>query len=92
MNTNITSANQPQYDEFLMKTARRRVNFKTHAVVYVLVNTFISALCLFSGGKIPVDLWLAWGFGLAIQGVIAYTTFDTSKAAEREYEKLVRSK
>lgn len=92
MNTNITSANQPQYDEFLMKTARRRVSFKTHAVVYVLVNTFISALCLFSGGKIPVDLWLAWGFGLAIQGVVAYTTFDTSKATEREYEKLVRSK
>ncbi|HAK76037.1 MAG TPA: hypothetical protein DCM71_03805, partial [Runella sp.] len=47
-----------------MKAARRRVGFQTHAFVYLIVNTFISVLCLFSDGKLPIELWLSWGFGL----------------------------
>lgn len=92
MNTNMTSANQNNYDEFLMKAARRRVGFQTHAFVYLLVNSFISALCLFSDGDLPVGLWLSWGFGLAVHGVVAYLSFDTKKATEREYEKLLKEK
>jgi len=92
MNTNMTSANQNNYDEFLLKIARRRVGFQTHAFVYLIVNTFISALCLFSDGRVPVSLWLSWGLGLAIHGIGAYVSFDSKGATEREYEKLLREK
>ncbi|MDF7819036.1 2TM domain-containing protein [Runella sp. MFBS21] len=76
-------------DEYLMKIARRRVGFQKHVIVYLLVCSVISIICLIEGGKIPFDLWWAWGIGLGIHGISAYGfLFDERKAAEREYQKL----
>ena len=89
MNTTFTSS--PERNEYLMKIARRRVGFQKHALVYFIVCSVISLLCLISGGRVPVDLWGAWGIGLGFHGLAAYgPMFDERKAAEVEYQKLLR--
>ncbi|AXE19191.1 hypothetical protein DR864_16245 [Runella rosea] len=89
MNTTFTSA--PERNEFLMKIARRRVKFQKHAIVYLIVCSVISLLCLVSGGRVPVDLWWAWGIGLGFHGIGAYgLLLDEQKATEEEYRKLLR--
>jgi 2TM domain len=91
MNTTFTSA--PERNEYLMKIARRRVGFKKHALVYFIVCSVISLLCLVSGGRVPVDLWWAWGIGLGFHGIGAYgLLIDEEKAAENEYQRLLRQK
>lgn len=91
MNTTFTSA--PERNEYLMKIARRRVGFQKHALVYFIVCSVISLLCLVSGGRVPVDLWWAWGIGLGFHGIGAYgLLIDEEKAAENEYQRLLRQK
>lgn len=91
MNTTFTSASER--DAYLMKIARRRVKFQKHAIVYLIVCAVISLLCLVSGGRVPVDLWWAWGIGLGFHGLAAYgPRFDEQKATEEEYRKLVGQK
>lgn len=91
MNTPFNTANEPK-DEYLMRIARKRVGFQKHAIVYVIVCAMISGLCLLSAGKIPANLWLWWGFGLAFHGLGAYAPFDERRAAEKEYQKLLKEK
>lgn len=90
MNTTFTSDPTPERNEYLMKIAYRRVSFQKHAIVYFIVCSVISLLCLIEGGKFPGDLWWAWGIGLGVHGVVAYGfVFDERKAAEEEYRKLL---
>jgi len=89
MNSPFFSASER--NAYLMKIARRRVGFQKHALVYFIVCSVISLLCLVSGGRIPVDLWWAWGIGLGFHGLAAYgPRFDEQKATEEEYRKLMR--
>lgn len=89
MNTTFTST--PERNEYLMKIARRRVGFQKHAMVYFIVCSVISILCLAEGGRVPIDLWWAWGIGLGFHALAAYgPRFDERKATEDEYQKLLR--
>jgi hypothetical protein len=92
MNTTTTSAANEPKDEFLMKIAQKRVGFQKHAIVYLIVCTVISILCLVSGGPVPFSLWVGWGIGLGFHGLGAYLYFDERAAAEREYERLLKEK
>ena len=81
-------------DPHLWNIARRRASFKTHAVVYLLVNGFLWILWYRQGAHtynsaIPWPAWstLGWGIGLVSHYMGAYVTNGDS-AIEREYKKL----
>lgn len=89
-------------DPELWEIAQRRGNFKNHLIVYLVVNSFLWAIWLFSayqnlgsnlndlkGMRLPWPLWptLGWGIGLVFQYAGAYI-FPKANSVEREYEKL----
>lgn len=88
-------------DPELWETAQKRASFKSHALTYVIMNTFFWAVWFFtSGGKeigsghydwghFPWPVWpmIGWGIGLAFHYAGAYI-FPKSNSVEREYEKL----
>jgi uncharacterized protein YraI len=72
-------------DEQITKMAKARVAFKTHAMVYVLVNLFLAAVWFVTKDTAGVSIragpdsyywpiWthLGWGLGLAIHGFTTY--------------------
>lgn len=85
-------------DKYLWKKAQNRVAFKSHALMYVLVNAGMWLLYLFMrtqpwGDNLhPWPIWsmIGWGIGLASHYFSAYGTTDHRKLAEQEYEKLLR--
>lgn len=83
-------------DPVLWEIAQRRASFKTHALTYVIVNTFLWGLWFFSsrkhGSDYPWPIWstLGWGIGLAFHFAGAYV-FPKANSIEREYEKLKNS-
>jgi len=92
MTTNIENAISER-DEVLWEIAKKRADFKSHLVSYVIVNIFLWSLWYFSGmrGKndFPWPLWvtLGWGIGLGFNYAGAYI-FPKSNSVQREYEKL----
>lgn len=80
-------------DPVLWEIAQRRASFKTHALTYVIVNSFLWGLWFFSsrnqGTEYPWPIWstLGWGIGLAFHFAGAYV-FPRANSVEREYEKL----
>ncbi|MEJ7626320.1 MAG: 2TM domain-containing protein [Ferruginibacter sp.] len=83
-------------DEALWEIAKKRASFRSHLVVYVIINAFLWGMYLFSGhsvtddtSRFPWPLWttLGWGLGLAFHFAGAYV-FHNSNSVEREYEKL----
>lgn len=91
MNTNETI--EQQRDQELWKQARRRVSFRRHLTVYIIVNAFLWAMWLFTdNGRYEKTPWpifpmLGWGIGLAFDFYGAYIS-NQATAVEREYEKL----
>ena len=83
---------QAKYDEDLMKLAEKRVKkkkeFHSHALVYVLVNAFLSV----ASGEVQFIVLFGWGIGLVIHGFTAYSTRFSGKPTQaeiqREYAKL----
>ncbi|MFA5945262.1 MAG: 2TM domain-containing protein [Candidatus Thermoplasmatota archaeon] len=90
-------------DEQITKMAKARVGFKTHALVYVLVNVFLMGVWMFSGGGRwmhdgvgtadvsyywPMWTHLGWGLGLAIHGFMVYG--PGSGMQQREEERIRR--
>ena|SRR5688572_9212528 len=94
----------PLTDEQIVKMAKARVAFKTHAIVYVCVNLFLIGVWVVTDGVDGVDIdmgpgegddyywpvWthLGWGLGLAIHGFMVYGPANNMQA--REEEKLRR--
>lgn len=62
----------PTTDDELERTARRRAGAKLgwymHAVIYVLVNSFLIALALAHGRNWALFPVLGWGIGLLAHG------------------------
>jgi hypothetical protein len=84
-------------DPALWEIAQRRASFKTHALTYIIVNTFLWCLWYFSSGKnysvYPWPIWstLGWGIGLAFHFAGAYI-FPRANSVEKEYEKLNKNR
>ena len=80
-------------DPQLWEIAQRRASFKTHALTYIIVNTFLWSLWFINekdsetGFPWPVWSTLGWGIGLAFHFAGAYI-FPKANSVEREYEKL----
>ena len=94
MNIDTTSAT----DSAMMKLAKKRVKAKNefmwHLASYVLVNTFLVLLYVFTpGGGYFWPIWpmLGWGLGLAFHAVGLIFKFSTVSQPDRvmvEYQRL----
>jgi hypothetical protein len=76
-------------DERLMRKAKRRVEFKDHLVVYIIVNAFLLLINLLT---VPQFLWVLfpvvfWGIGVFFHWREAYHG-DEDERVEREYRRL----
>lgn len=92
---NTTNNNQSVRDEKLWKAAKKRVEFKKHLLVYLLINVFLWAIWFFTEPKHsnsflpwPAYVSLGWGIGLMFNFIGVYTGFKDNMV-ENEYNKLV---
>jgi len=82
-------------DKELWRIAKKRVGFKKHLTVYILVNCMLWIIWLLNdknnnkGSNFPWPIWpmFGWGVGLAFSYLDAYI-FTKKDAIEKEYEKL----
>lgn len=82
-------------DPKVWEMAQRRVSFKNHLAVYIIVNIFLWGIWYFytddNGGYWPVYSTFGWGIGLAFHFLGAYV-FPKENSVEREYDKMIRNK
>jgi hypothetical protein len=83
-------------DPQLWDIARKRASFKSHLVIYLLVNAGLWLIWYFTGARtygntIPWPAWssFGWGIGLVSHYVSAYTS-SGANAVEKEYDKLTQ--
>ena len=86
---------QDEKDKLLWKLARKRVGFRNHLYMYLMVNTFFWALWWFTGRKEneegipwPVFCTLGWGFGIFWHFMGAFVFHNKSSQVEKEFERL----
>ena len=84
-------------DPHLWHTARKRASFKSHLLIYLLVNAGLWLLWYFTGARtygtsIPWPAWstFGWGIGLVSHYIGAYHS-GGHNAVEKEYEKLTKN-
>ena len=84
-------------DQRLYEQAEARVNFKSHARIYILINILIWAFWYVTRARLgyydgywPVYATLGWGFGVLSHYLGVYK--DNSDAIEKEMEKIRRKK
>lgn len=89
---------QDPKDKLLWEIAAKRASFKSHLLVYILVNTFFWILWFFNGNeyggqRLPWPVWpmFGWGIGLVSHYIGAYV-YPKEDAVQREYEKLKNRK
>ncbi len=87
----------PGKDPVLWEIAQKRVSFRTHLLVYLVMNGFFWAIWYFSGRHytnrgLPWAIWptIGWGIGLVFHFVGAYVA-PRANSVEEEYEKLKRN-
>jgi hypothetical protein len=84
-----------EHNPELYKKAKKRVGFKAHLTIYILVNIFFWLLWIFISypdDKFPLP-WpvlptLGWGVGLAFHYLYAFKW--NANLVEKEYEKLIK--
>jgi hypothetical protein len=82
-------------ERMLWKQAKKRVEFKRHLLIYLIVNSFIWISWALTEEEnyhtriVPWPVWatVGWGIGLAFSYFGAYRKNEVS-AVEKEYEKL----
>ena len=76
-------------DKQLHELARKRVEFRTHLVVYVVINTMLWGVWYFTGSQYPWPVWptLGWGVGLVFHYIFDYRS-SRMFSEEEEYQKL----
>ena len=80
----------PPTEEEIRKMAKARVEFRRHALAYVLVNVFLVGVWYFTDADSfywPLWVHLGWGLGLAFSAYHAYGSGGATAIA-REEEKL----
>jgi uncharacterized ion transporter superfamily protein YfcC len=67
-----------------VRRVKAKRDFRTHIVVYVVVNAFLVAIWALSGGGYFWPIWsiLGWGIGLVLNGWSAY--FEKGPITEEE--------
>ena len=94
---NYSAARDPQ----LWAKARARAKFKTHLLVFALVNGGLWALWALTGFEglgrhgaagipWPAFTTFFWGIGLVANFLAVYLGFGSSQQTQREYERLLR--
>lgn len=88
----------PERDPHLWELAHKRVSFKRHLLVYIIINIFLWMLWYLTTGMYPTEMrsdfpwpiWptLGWGTGLFFHFISAYVT--TGSSVENEYQKLTQ--
>jgi len=70
----------------------RKVGFYIHAFVYVIVNLGLFALNQFTG-DLRWHQWplMGWGLGLAIHGIVTFTSLYTDAFRRRMVENEIRA-
>ena len=85
-------------DPVLWEIAQKRAGFKSHAISYLIVISFLWAIWYFTGGGFtgvvrwnhyPWPIWptLGWGLGLAFHFAGAFV-FPHFNSVERAYQRL----
>ena len=82
-------------DPELWEIAQKRVSFRSHLTVYIIMNLFFWALWYFTGQRttggngLPWPFWptFGWGIGVFFHFMGAYVNYKTY-SIEREYQKL----
>lgn len=89
----------PNLDDKLWKMAQKRVSFRRHRIVFILVNIALAVIWYLSWDQTaergPLTFWFlytlcGWGIGLVIHYWNAY--HDDESSVEREYNKLRENK
>lgn len=83
-------------DQRLWQIARARTKFQSHLFVFVVINAGLWLLWAFlpeahGRHELPWPIWTSifWGFGLALQGLAAYSGLNRGERTQREYERLL---
>jgi len=94
-NQNNINTGAQQRDERLWKLAKRRAEFKKHALTYLIINVFLWGVWVFNSYRHsdfdfpwPVFVTIGWGVGLAISYIAAYSG-NVESLREKEYNKLI---
>jgi len=76
-------------DTQLRELAHKRVEFRTHLVVYIVINTSLWIIWYATGGNYPWPVWplIGWGIGLFFHYVFDYRSSRIFSEQE-EYERL----
>ena len=82
-------------DPELWEIAQKRVSFKSHLTVYIIMNLFFWLLWLLTGQEYnegfnpPWPVWpmVGWGIGVFFHYMGAYV-YPKNNSVEREYQKL----
>jgi hypothetical protein len=76
-------------DTQLRELAHKRVEFRTHLVVYIVINTSLWIIWYATGGNYPWPVWplVGWGIGLFSHYVFDYRSSRIFSEQE-EYETL----
>jgi len=88
----------PDRDPQLWEIAKRRVSFRYHLFIYIIVNGFLWALWFFGKhdegtSNYPWPIWstMGWGIGLFFHFLGAFV-FIKENGVEREYQRLLKEK
>ena len=94
-NQNNINTGAQQRDERLWKLAKKRAEFKKHALTYLIINVFLWGFWAFNSYRHddfdfpwPVFVTIGWGVGLAISYIAAYSG-NVESLREKEYNKLI---
>lgn len=89
---------EAEQEKELWRLAKKRVNFKRHLAIYLVINTLFWCIWWFDkehkeSGEYPWPIWpmLGWGIGLAFEYVGAYVS-NKPGAVQKEFEKLKKER
>jgi hypothetical protein len=76
-------------DEQLRQLARKRVEFRTHLIVYLVINTALWVIWFLTGQGYIWPIWplVGWGVGVLFQYLFDYRA-SRILSEEKEYNKL----
>jgi len=76
-------------DRQLHQLARKRVEFRSHLIVYIVINSCLWIIWYATGGNYPWPVWplVGWGVGLFFHYVFDYRA-SSLFSEQDEYEKL----
>jgi hypothetical protein len=92
-----TAAPDAIRDQRLWQIATARTKFQGHLLVYFIINAGLWLLWAIlpqphtTRDLLPWPVWstVFWGFGLAMQGLAAYSNLNRGERTQREYERLL---